>query len=213
MLDSIVNYRNERVVSHSILKQRNISMVVFAMDKGEEISEEIELEVGWIYVLDGSLHVTVGDKSLNINKGNAVLIPANELHALKALQRCKYLQINIEEQTIMEKGEFIKKVPVREVMCLANLIEYEEHKISSISIVQKKDLIITLFALDQGEEMGGHASTGDAMVNILEGIAEITIGGKAFTVEAGQSIIMPANVEHSLKAVKSYKMLLTVVKG
>ncbi|HHU07018.1 MAG TPA: cupin domain-containing protein [Clostridiaceae bacterium] len=112
----------------------------------------------------------------------------------------------------MELGTFIKKIPVRQVVALSDLIEYEPHKISSISLVQKKDLTISLFSLDQGEEMGGHASTGDAMVQVLDGTAEITIDDTTYLVEAGQSIIMPANIQHSLKAVKPYKMLLTVVK-
>lgn len=112
----------------------------------------------------------------------------------------------------MQKGDYIKKIPVGQVIGLADLIEYEPNKISSISLAQKKDLTISLFSLDQGEEMGGHASTGDAMVQVLEGSAEITIADETYTVEAGESIVMPANIQHSLKADKAFKMLLTVVK-
>lgn len=187
-------------------------MVIFAMDFDEEISEETEPEMGWIRVLDGTLQVTIDDDAFIVEKGMDIVIPPAKVHALKAVANCKYLQISIEEDSAMEYGSFIKKIPAGQVINLSKLIEYEPQKISSISLVQKKDLIITLFALDQDEEMGGHASTGDAMVQILEGVAEITIDKDIYILEAGQSIVMPANVIHSLKAVKKYKMLLIVVK-
>jgi quercetin dioxygenase-like cupin family protein len=211
-LAAIADCRDNRIISRSILNRTSISMVIFAMDLGEEISEETEPETGWFRVLEGTLQVEIGNEGFAVGQGNDIVIPANEIHTLKALKRCKYLQISIREDSDMEQGTFIKKVPVRQVVRLSELIEYESHKISSISLVQKKDLIINLFASDMDEEMGGHANTGDAMVHILEGTAEITIGDESFTLEAGQSIIMPANVQHSLKAVKAYKMLLTVVK-
>jgi len=211
-LGTMIPYREGRIISHSILNLPNISMVLFSMDVEEEISEETEPEAGWIRVMEGSLKVTLGDEDFIVEEGKDILISPNKTHALKALSRCKYLQISIGVNSIMELGTFIKKIPVRQVVALSDLIEYEPHKISSISLVQKKDLTISLFSLDQGEEMGGHASTGDAMVQVLDGTAEITIDDTTYLVEAGQSIIMPANIQHSLKAVKPYKMLLTVVK-
>lgn len=208
----MTSYRDDRIISHSILDQPGISMVLFAMDQGEEISEEVEPETGWIRVLEGTLEVTIGDARFTVGGGYDILIPANETHGLKAAVKCKYLQIGIGGDDTMETGTCIKKVPVKQVLSLAGLIEYEPHKISSISLVQKKDLIISLFALDQDERMGGHASTGDALVQVLEGTAEITIDDQPYLVREGESILMPANIQHSLKAREPYKMLLTVVK-
>ncbi|MDO4719516.1 MAG: cupin domain-containing protein [Peptostreptococcaceae bacterium] len=107
---------------------------------------------------------------------------------------------------------FISHMPMGEVFEMAAQIDYEEHKVASITLVKQSDLIITLFSLYEGEEIGGHSSTGDAMVCVLDGAAEITIGEKVHLVHAGESIIMPANIRHALRAKESFKMLLTVVK-
>lgn len=158
------------------------------------------------------MQATLSGKDFILEAGEDILIKPDETHSLKALTQCKYLQISLGGDSNMQKGDYIKKIPVGQVIGLADLIEYEPNKISSISLAQKKDLTISLFSLDQGEEMGGHASTGDAMVQVLEGSAEITIADETYTVEAGESIVMPANIQHSLKADKAFKMLLTVVK-
>lgn len=211
-LTNMADYRKERIISHSILNQPSISMVIFAMDIDEEISEEVEPELGWIRLMEGKMQATLSGKDFILEAGEDILIKPDETHSLKALTQCKYLQISLGGDSNMQKGDYIKKIPVGQVIGLADLIEYEPNKISSISLAQKKDLTISLFSLDQGEEMGGHASTGDAMVQVLEGSAEITIADETYTVEAGESIVMPANIQHSLKADKAFKMLLTVVK-
>ncbi|MBP2028729.1 quercetin dioxygenase-like cupin family protein [Acetoanaerobium pronyense] len=112
----------------------------------------------------------------------------------------------------MENQKFINHMPMGEVFKMAEQIDYEENKVASITLVKQSNLIVTLFSLYEGEEIGGHSSTGDAMVYILDGVAEITIGEDVHTVSKGEHIIMPANIRHALKAAKSFKMLLTVVK-
>ena len=71
---------------------------------------------------------------------------------------------------------------------------------------------ITLFSLDKGEGLSTHVTPGDAMVQILDGSAEITIDNNIFTVKAGETIIMPSNIPHGLEARERFQMLLTVVK-
>ncbi len=72
---------------------------------------------------------------------------------------------------------------------------------------------MTLFAFDAGEGISTHAAPGDAMVYVLDGEAQITIGGAAHTVPAGSAIIMPAGIPHAVQARTPFKMLLTVVKS
>lgn len=112
----------------------------------------------------------------------------------------------------MSNGKYLQHMPMGEVFNMAAQIDYEENKVASITLAKQEDLIITLFSLYEGEEIGGHSSTGDAMVHILDGTAEITIGDQVHRVEQGNHIIMPANIKHALKAITSFKMLLTVVK-
>lgn len=107
---------------------------------------------------------------------------------------------------------FIDKLSQSEVLNLRDEIPVEEEQVTSKTLVQRPDLGITLFSLDTDEEIGRHASPGDAMVNILSGTAKITIGDETFLVNAGESIVMPANIPHTLKAVAAFQMLLIVVK-
>ena len=77
--------------------------------------------------------------------------------------------------------------------------------------VQNKAVSVTLFAFDKGEEISTHDSTGDAMVQVLEGKGKFTVGGKEHFCCAGDVLIMPAKVPHAVYAEESFKMLLTVV--
>lgn len=112
----------------------------------------------------------------------------------------------------MKKDAFINRTPRAQVFSFDELLEYEDHKVSSITLSSEKNVIITLFAIDKGEGIGGHASTGDAMVQILDGTAKITVGEDTFLVNSGETLIMPAGITHALYAQERFKMLLTVVK-
>jgi quercetin dioxygenase-like cupin family protein len=72
---------------------------------------------------------------------------------------------------------------------------------------------LTLFAFDEGEGLSTHTAPGDAFVQILHGEAAITVGGEKLVVEAGEVVVMPAQIPHALQAEKRFKMLLTVIKG
>ncbi|MNO57456.1 Cupin domain protein [compost metagenome] len=112
----------------------------------------------------------------------------------------------------MEQGNYIKRLPQSEVMDLRTIITVEAQQVSSLTLVQRPSLAMTLISLDKGSSIGGHSSPGDAMVNILSGEALITIADKPFTVRAGESIILPANITHALHATEAFQMLLIVVK-
>lgn len=69
-----------------------------------------------------------------------------------------------------------------------------------------------MFSFDKEQGLSEHKTPFDAIVLILDGEAEITIGGKLHLLKKGESIIMPANVPHALKAVERFKMLLTMIR-
>ena len=102
---------------------------------------------------------------------------------------------------------------ISEALNLNELIDYQEDSVVSRSLIKKKTGNVTLFAFDQGQALSEHTAPFDAMAYILDGEAEITISGKTFHLNTGEMIIMPANEPHALKAVKKYKMLLTMVKS
>ncbi|MEF2967367.1 cupin domain-containing protein [Paenibacillus sp. M1] len=113
----------------------------------------------------------------------------------------------------MDNAVYIKKLPHAEVIKLDEIIAVAPNQVSSMTLVQRPDLGMTLFSLDQGEGIKLHTTKGDALVQILSGAAEITIGDQQYTVSQGEAIVMPSDIPHALHAREtSFQMLLTVVK-
>ncbi len=112
----------------------------------------------------------------------------------------------------MTEGHLIKNIPFSEPRELVELVDYQEGRVVSRTFAQTDVMSLTLFAFDQGEGLSTHTAAGDAFVQILDGAANITIGGKEFVVKAGEVVAMPAQVPHSLAATQRFKMLLVVVK-
>ena len=109
----------------------------------------------------------------------------------------------------MEK--FIKNIEHEKVQKLVDLVSAEKGQVVSKTLAQNKAVSITVFAFSKGEEIATHDSTGDAMVSVLEGVGEFTVGGVKHMVRAGESLVMPAAVPHSVYAPENFKWLLTVV--
>lgn len=106
-----------------------------------------------------------------------------------------------------------KGVATGEKLNLANLAGYQEGAVVSRTVVDKPVGTITAFAFDAEEGLSEHTAPYDAIVQVLDGEAEINIAGKVQTVGAGEIIIMPANVPHSMRAVKRFKMLLVMIRA
>ena len=100
-----------------------------------------------------------------------------------------------------------------EKVSLKSGVEYSEGAIVSKTLLDKKTGTITLFAFDKNQALSEHTAPFEAMVNVVDGKAEVKIGGELFELSAGESIIMPANIAHSLKAVEKFKMLLVMIKN
>lgn len=109
----------------------------------------------------------------------------------------------------MEKS---KKLPTQAAK-LADLIDYQEASVVSRTLIDKKAGTVTLFAFDEQQGLSEHTEPYDAMIQIIDGEAEVTIQSKTHHVKEGEIIIMPANKSHSLKAKTRFKMLLTMIKA
>lgn len=96
---------------------------------------------------------------------------------------------------------------------LAGMINYGDHAVVSRTLIDRKTGTLTLFAFDAGQGLSEHTAPFDATVEIIEGEAEITIGGKPIKARTGQLVIMPAGIPHSLKAVERFKMLLIMIRS
>lgn len=105
----------------------------------------------------------------------------------------------------------MKNIAREEVLRLAEQVNAQTGQVVSKTIVQNSAVSVTIFAFDKGEEIGTHASHGDAMVTVLDGTAKITIDGKEYLVSSGETILMPAGKPHAVYAQEIMKMLLVVV--
>jgi quercetin dioxygenase-like cupin family protein len=109
----------------------------------------------------------------------------------------------------MESKEFLKA----NVFSFSGSVDYADGAIVSKTVLKKQTGNISLFAFDKGEALSEHTAPFDALIDIVDGKAEIIIGGKPYLLECGQSIIMPANISHAVKAVERFKMVLTMIKS
>lgn len=109
----------------------------------------------------------------------------------------------------MENIEFEKGIKFSN----ANSIDYSNGSVVSKIVLKKETGNITLFAFDKGQGLSEHTAPFDAMVFIVDGEADIIINGKSNLLKTGETIIMPANIPHALKATEKFKMLLTMIKS
>ena len=111
-----------------------------------------------------------------------------------------------------EKQKGIGKLETQAIR-LIDLVDYQDGSIVSREIISKKTGTVTAFAFDEGQGLSEHTAPFDAIVEILDGQAELTIGGKIVSAFTGQMVIMPANIPHAVKATKKFKMLLTMIRS
>lgn len=99
-----------------------------------------------------------------------------------------------------------------QVSKLADLVNYQDGSVVSKEIIKKEAGTVTLFAFDNGQGLSEHTAPFDALVNVIDGQAEVAISGKRFIVNQGEMIIMPANKPHAIQAKERFKMLLVLIK-
>ena len=103
--------------------------------------------------------------------------------------------------------------PKSEVLNMAELVSYQDGSVVSRQITKAEAGNVTLFAFDRDQELSEHTAPFDALVQVLDGEAEIKISGKAFSLQTSEAIIMPANEPHGVKALTRFKMLLTMIRN
>lgn len=102
---------------------------------------------------------------------------------------------------------------IGKALTMSELVAYQDGAVVSKTVIDKKIGTVTLFSFDTGQGLSEHTAPFDALVQVVDGEAEVTIDGEPQRVVAGQLIIMPANKPHALKAVKPFKMLLVMIRA
>jgi quercetin dioxygenase-like cupin family protein len=96
---------------------------------------------------------------------------------------------------------------------MADLVSYQDGAVVSRVILKKGTGNVTVFAFDQGQGLSEHTTPFEALVHVLDGRAEITVGGTPYDLRAGEMILMPATIPHALKATGRFKMALTMIRA
>ena len=113
-------------------------------------------------------------------------------------------EVRMNDQSSTLKGK---------VFNLEQFVDYADGSVVSKTLLKKEIGNITLFAFYKDQGLSEHTAPFDAVVYILDGEAEITIGGQPQNVSAGEMLIMPANIAHALQAKAPFKMLLVMIRG
>ena len=98
-----------------------------------------------------------------------------------------------------------------QILNMLEMVSYQDAAVVSRQITKGEAGNVTLFAFDKDQGLSEHTAPFEALVQILEGEAQVTISGKTFVLKTGDAIIMPANEPHALKAAQKFKMLLTMI--
>lgn len=105
------------------------------------------------------------------------------------------------------------KAMLGEVKVLSELLTYQDASIVSRVLLKNKGGTVTLFAFDVGEGLSEHTAPFAALVVVIDGQADIEIAGENFRVKQGETITLPANRPHAVKAATRFKMLLIMLRA
>jgi quercetin dioxygenase-like cupin family protein len=112
-----------------------------------------------------------------------------------------------------ETASKLKGFSAAKVAKAAELVNYQDGAVVSREIVKKPTGSVTIFAFDEGQGLSEHTAPFDALVQMVEGDAEIMISGQPHQLQGGEIILMPAGQPHALKALKRFKMILTMIRS
>ena len=90
-LTAMINYQEGAVVSRQITKAETGNVTLFAFDADQELSEHTAPFDALVHILEGEAQVRISGKPFDLKAGDAIIMPANEPHALKATQKFKML--------------------------------------------------------------------------------------------------------------------------
>lgn len=103
-----------------------------------------------------------------------------------------------------------KNIEKQKKLQLKDQIDYQHGQVVSKTLVQNDKVSMTIFSFDKGEEISTHAAGGDAMVTVLEGTGRFTVGDEVFSLNEGETLIMPKDIPHAVYGEEKFKMQLTV---
>ena len=100
-----------------------------------------------------------------------------------------------------------------EAQLLIGLVNYQDESVVSRVILKREKGNVTIFAFDEGQGLSEHTSPFDALVQAVEGEADVTVAGKPIALKTGDVVLLPAEKPHAVKATSRFKMVLTMIRA
>ena len=100
-----------------------------------------------------------------------------------------------------------------EAIPLLGLVNYQEGSVVSRVVLKRDKGNVTIFAFDEGQGLSEHTSPFDALVQAIEGDAEVTVAGKPIGLKTGDVVLLPAEKPHAVRATTRFKMVLTMIRS
>lgn len=104
-------------------------------------------------------------------------------------------------------------MPEKTALHALNLVDIQTGSVVSRTLIDKPQGTVTLFAYDLGQSLSEHTAPYDALIHVLLGKIQVTVGEAKYEVAAGEIFLIPANEPHAVFAMEPTKMILTMVKG
>lgn len=197
-----------QIVSELAYDSDSVSLFGYGFGQKEDISRERIFAEMLYYVLEGSAEMILEGEPRTIGEGESIIVEEGHAREVRAITDLKLITI-----TLKEEGSMINNLDKEKIFKLVDAIPYEENKIVSKTLVKNDALNMTLLSFDGKQALSTHSAPGDALVIALDGEANVTIKDNHYVVKAGDSLVMPANIPHSVVVEKAYKMLLIVSKA
>ena len=112
-----------------------------------------------------------------------------------------------------QQAQSKSELPSAEVVRLSDLANYQDGSVVSRTLVKRPGGTVTIFAFAEGQELSEHTAAFDALVQVLDGEAEITVSGSPLRTKTGEAVLLPANQPHAVRALTRFKMLLTMIRS
>ena len=204
-LEKIVPYGDKTINSLMIALKNSLNMTIFSFDENEMLSEHSAPADALVYILDGELEISINKIKHNVKKGQMILMPANILHALKALKKSKMLLIIVKKQE--DLGGFINLNYSKEIQMKDILVGFEGGVVSK-RIIDLKDLTSLMFAMSENQEIEHNQTEGELFILNLDGELDIIIGDNQELMKKDDIIVIPPNVLYQIKAKTDSKFIL-----
>lgn len=104
----------------------------------------------------------------------------------------------------IEKGKVFKATEV---------IEYTDGGVVSKEFIHSNAGSVTVFSFDAGQGLSEHTAPFDALIQVIDGVMQLTVEGRTSNIKAGETFIIPSGAHHSVKAVERFKMMITMIRG